>query len=654
MSVYRLGGKDGKGAWFARRSVHKGLGFKKWKLGLQREFPETLEVQGGPGEGNIRGIGGERRVERRQVGGAGTVEVYHLSAQFPGPTTPRDFVTLLMTSSTALTDSEPDTAESKPPRFCDKPRHFMVISRPCIHPECPPRDGFIRGQYESVEFIREIPRKPKKSASTANLMGHGQMLPSLEKQAILRNATNKTKDSSESLPNGQSTSAPTGEAAREGRQRGKTISFAESRGSSAKGEKLDTGLDEDDDELNPVEWVMITRSDPGGSVPRFMVERGTPGSIVADANKFLDWACKKEHPEDEAEVVEKGDVEHVEATKREELEAFETNGHLAGIDEARDAIQYTIAIPEEKDKATVKPSVSQEKQSEGMMASVTNVALSSIEAYAPQAVINRLPGHQASESLSSNITSTEDAPNSNGVKDGLSTPSISSASSVASFASAEDYFDDPTATKPTISSTRSSNFKENMSPHEKELLKLNERKRQLSEKLRKVKEKETKDKEELTSKEEERVRKAEEKHAKEIAKQEERYKKEIAKLEAKRQKEAAKETDRKKKADEKDEKVRFSREKEELKQQLEVTIKERDILKEQVGALQKENTSLVVRLGKMDDGRDVLKEIKAEMSDGSRSRSGSLRRSKTGIPAMGKEATVLVGSAGEKKENKSS
>ena len=31
MSVYKLGGKDGRGSWFARRSVHEGLGFTKWK-----------------------------------------------------------------------------------------------------------------------------------------------------------------------------------------------------------------------------------------------------------------------------------------------------------------------------------------------------------------------------------------------------------------------------------------------------------------------------------------------------------------------------------------------------------------------------------------------------------------------------------------------
>lgn len=74
MGVYKMAGKDAKGAWFARRSVHEGMGFKKWKLGLQKEFPESMAVQGGPGEGNIRGIGGERRIERLEVKGVGMVE----------------------------------------------------------------------------------------------------------------------------------------------------------------------------------------------------------------------------------------------------------------------------------------------------------------------------------------------------------------------------------------------------------------------------------------------------------------------------------------------------------------------------------------------------------------------------------------------------
>lgn len=55
-------------------------------------------------------------------------------------------------------------------------------------------------------------------------------------------------------------------------------------------------------EQNSVEWIMITRSDPGGSVPRWMVERGTPGGIIKDAERFLDWAAGNhnlaEHPSD--------------------------------------------------------------------------------------------------------------------------------------------------------------------------------------------------------------------------------------------------------------------------------------------------------------------------------------------------------------------
>lgn len=74
MAVYKLGAKDGKGTWFARRSVHEGIGFSKWRTALEREFPKSMEVQGGPGEGNIRGIGGERRIERKVVDGVGKLE----------------------------------------------------------------------------------------------------------------------------------------------------------------------------------------------------------------------------------------------------------------------------------------------------------------------------------------------------------------------------------------------------------------------------------------------------------------------------------------------------------------------------------------------------------------------------------------------------
>ena len=79
IAVYKLGGKDGKGAWFARRSVHEGMGFSRWKAGMQKEFPESMKVQGGPGSGSIRGIGGEKRVESREVKGVGNLEGEQLS-----------------------------------------------------------------------------------------------------------------------------------------------------------------------------------------------------------------------------------------------------------------------------------------------------------------------------------------------------------------------------------------------------------------------------------------------------------------------------------------------------------------------------------------------------------------------------------------------
>ena len=184
------------------------------------------------------------------------------------------------------------------------------------------------------------------------------------------------------------------------------------------------------------------------------------------------------------------------------------------------------------------------------------------------------------------------------------------------------------------------------SPHEKELAKLHDRKKTLDEKLAKSREKELRDKEELTSKEQDRLRKAEEKHKREIEKQEQKYKKEIAKLEAKRMKETAKEEARRRREQDKDEKTRLTREKEELKQELEVTKQEREIFRDQVGALQRENTSLVTRLGKLSDGKSVLKEVQAEVASGTRSRSSSLRRSKE-TTGSGVEATVL---AGEKTE----
>lgn len=617
IAVYKLGGKDGRGAWFARSSVHEGLDFDRWKLGFEHEFPESLAVEGGPGEGNIRGIGGERRVEDREVSGVGKVQglflrsilryhrtngplVYQLSAQFPGPTTPRDFVTLLITSSSALCGSD----HQKLPPFSNRPKHFMIVSKPCIHPECPSRDGFIRGQYESVEFIRELPRKLKKSSSTRDLSSQGT-----------------------SIQNGSHITGISEEEIGTARRRSKTVSIAKSNGAQARGEAPNAPHDESDDEGNPIEWTMITRSDPGGSVPRFMVERGTPGGIVTDAGKFLDWACRKEHP-----ITEPGAENAQDYNQDRTLEAPQTNGHLAGLETPDERIAPRSS---EQEDLVAEPQGAVAEPPGGFFASITNAAKAGVETYAPQAMIDRLGGSQQPQP-----SPGQDANGTLGDKDD---DDSSISTTTMSFASAEEGINESLSTHSSPSQDASSKGTDPpmQSRHERELAKLNERKKALNEKFANSREKESRDKEVLTSKEQERLRKGEEKHQREITKQEEKYKKEVAKLEAKRVKEASKEEDKRKKEQDKNEKARLTRERDEARQELDVIKQERDLLSDQMGALQRENTSLVARLGKLGEGGRVLRAAQAEVASGSRSRSSSLQSLQSQKLERGPEATII-------------
>lgn len=590
--------------------------------------------------------------------------VYHLSAQFPGPTTPRDFVTLLITSSSALGYNDigqnfplPSMARSKSFQQDPPPRHFMVISKPCIHPECPPRDGFIRGQYESIEFIREIPIRPKKTSSTTQLQNQGRARANSSSPGranppnvtqIISSKEDEDETKMETVQGDGMTRPPLNHLiSTRSRKRGRTISFAESRGSRAKGEAVDTMQDESDDlsEMNPVEWVMVTRSDPGGSVPRFLVERGTPSGIVSDASKFIDWALKKEHSDSNDEM---GDAREAATVNQDrhiythELEAHQTNGHLTGADGASDLANdspsrgESASMPKSSDTNPIQPT--------GLLTSVANIAYSGIESYAPQVILDHLPSYRLAPSTAESVGSRRNL-DLTGIsplpEDADEASSSSSSSSVVSFASAEERFEDTLSHESVPSMHISSNPTDpmDMTPHEKELKKLSDRKKVLDERLARLRDKELKDKVEITSREEERLRRAEEKHAREVQKQEQKYKKEVAKLEAKRVKDKSREEERRKKAEERDERARLVREKEELKQQLDVVCQERDILKEQVGALQRENTALVVKIGKLGDGQHLLKDIKSELSGESRSRSGSLRKHRITGSSMASDAT---------------
>ncbi|KAF2837762.1 hypothetical protein M501DRAFT_937119 [Patellaria atrata CBS 101060] len=558
ISVFKMAGHDRHGAWFARSSVHEGLGFTKFKKAMQREFPESLAVQGGPGEGNVRGIGGDKKLERKVVEGVGKMEVYQLSAQFPGPTTPREFITLLLTSDNALTEkSAPHIEDDKVSKRI--PRHFMVVSVPVTHPDAPPREGFVRGQYESVEMIREIPLNPARSQSSTNLALH----------------------------------SPT-----KSRDRGSTISVSESR---VPDDLPDGHIDP---ELNPVEWIMITRSDPGGGIPRFMVERGTPGSIVADTSKFLDWACSKDEILNEDEDVElrkqtDGDFRKSMEARRPSLAAL--NGHTAGIEPtpAESAAPQEYNIHEE-----------------------SNVGIFSKIADAAEMIQEHLPSYirpelTRSRSLSSSSTDSS---------------SMESFASAEQFKTAEEGEELPSLSSENISidSASTPNLENN-----REIKKLEQRRQTLDRKLAEDKLKEEVRLRELEQKESKDLEKAREKHEKERQKREERYQKEMMKLAAKREKEFKKYEAKKAKETEKNRSLKLERESAGWKSLAETLQKENTLLKEQIGELQRENTILVQRMGKFEQGRDALKGFREEVEKSRKRASSSASRRSRDSKASG-------------------
>ncbi|KFY79617.1 hypothetical protein V498_08931 [Pseudogymnoascus sp. VKM F-4517 (FW-2822)] len=668
MSVYKLAGTDGKGAWFARRSVHCGLGFERWKRALQQEFPETMKIDGGPGVGNIRGIGGERCVECRKAG-CGKMEVYHLSAQFPGPTTPRDFVTMLMTTE--------KTAEE------GGPRQFMIVSKPCMHPETPVRDGFIRGQYQSVELIREVPVIPSrtKSASMTDLAVGGQLkTPQMERKRAESQATNlnrsavlRNANTSHPPENGISAAAPAAavqpavqtpparSSSEDSRRRGHTISFAGSRGTDAKGEYHD--IPADDPERNPVEWIMLTRSDPGGSVPRFMVERGTPGSIVADAAKFLNWACSAALDVEGDEVPPRvdggasgespseGEDELVppvvageeprtrppsaprahlppRASTEISLREFQTNGHLAGLDGVRDPPPNEHYAPPITD-ASVSPPVS---NSRGVLSMVTNAA-SAITNFLPSApgYAAALPHAQPRErrySTSSSSSEGEDERETDpGSPSGGSFLSFTSARERGSFDDADESAD--TASVPPVygvpaplgpsSSEESAALAEatnrtvpprassSSSTVEGEgVLRARRRAAAAIEKEegkfrdRKRRLVEKVEKVRRKDGEGEKLRKAEERYVRDLGREEARLVREVERIERRRVREEAKAVGAKGKEGKEGDAER----------EVQVLRVERELLRQQVGELQRENTALAMGIGRMEGGEKVLSEVR--------------------------------------------
>ncbi|KAJ5139816.1 hypothetical protein N7448_003224 [Penicillium atrosanguineum] len=312
--VWKLNANDNGGQWFGRRSVHEGLPFTRWQEKLSSEYDETLKVnrkkieKGQTPDHSIRGIGAEEKVESVEVldddgSVMGQVTLYHVSAQFPKPTAPRDFVTLIITSEHGLR-----IGGTK-----QQGRSWMMISKPCEHPDIPHKAGYTRGEYESVELVREIPKQDIESSS-------GSV-------------------SSEKKPQKQSSS------------------------DESKAQSPDADGTSDDEDTNPVEWIMVTRSDPGGNIPKWMVNKGTPGSVGADAAKFLTWAIKDANaPNKNSTQGDPADDEHSEEEEEEE----EDNTDLTDTDA---------------------------QSHHGLIASVTGLLNTGIERYAPQAFLDYIPHH---------------------------------------------------------------------------------------------------------------------------------------------------------------------------------------------------------------------------------------------------------------------
>ncbi|KAG9254908.1 uncharacterized protein F5Z01DRAFT_680988 [Emericellopsis atlantica] len=466
VQVYKLSAKDGKGAWFARRSVHEGLTFDQWVAGMKREFLESMKVDEGHGSGAIRGLGADQRVENHEIDDDTQMQVFQLSAQFPGPTSPRDFITLLLTTTFPHTTSE----QGQPLR------QFMVVSKPVTHPECPPRSGVIRGHYESVEIIREIPVETPLAVRSQSALD----LPSG------RNASPNTKAHSVSSDEGGATPVA-------------------------------------------IEWLMVTRSDPGGSVPRFMIEKGTPPGIVNDAKKFLDWVTRESLGSRETETNESAEQEKVSAPRTAVTTNIQTPAAQAPARLPADSTQTTLGGGDENGDSTMIT---------GAFGAASNVVSGSFKAW---------NGTDNNDKQPERLVDSDDVGEESSLDD---------ASSIVSFSSAlekRSTNQDNDVARDTESLNQSEDKSSSTMPQQKELRRLEERRRKLDEKASKMTERVESRRSGDKEKDAAALAKIREKHEKEVAKQEAKYQRELRKIEEKREQEERKAEERRRKAMEKEE-----------------------------------------------------------------------------------------------------
>jgi hypothetical protein len=495
--------------------------------------------------------------------------VYQLSVRFPGPTTPRDFVTCLVTST-------PDVQAGEGKHR--KPRQMMVISKPCVHPDCPERTGFIRGTYESVEVIREVlvdkPMRRVRSSLDLTRDEFARPAPDVSSQDVGKEAMLRSAKRAEA--NG-----------------GKNVTFDRQAQSDVGPE------DEEDEPEYAIEWLMITRSDPGGSVPRFMVEKGTPPGICTDAGRFVKWLFSEDFTKPAPSADAEDDVNVAKETEEKE-------GTAPALPK-RKSTQHDNKLPPVEEVETPGVEHTGEPTSGGFYGMIANA----LEA-AGSIVTARLPA-----GLTASAKASDSEPEDDTIDDDESDTTTSDAASFASCQENEVNPPEPAAAAAAVnaspdpaSSSRSvrsvvSEASDATGRHDKELRKLEDRRRCAEEKWAKMQEramaktrdedKSAKDKE----KEEAALAKLKEKHERELAKQEQKYRKEVKKLEEKRIAEEKKAEERRRKAVEREAKENIQAELERTRAERDVALKQIDILREQVGELQTQNTMLVAKLGRV-------------------------------------------------------
>ncbi|KAF1816549.1 hypothetical protein P152DRAFT_428733 [Eremomyces bilateralis CBS 781.70] len=556
ISVYKMAAHDRHGAWFGRRSIHEGLSFDHWMRAMKKEFKTSLAVEGGPGSGAVRGIGADQLLERKLVKGIGRMEVCLLSAQFPGPTSPRDFVTLLLTTS----------SDEQTPPIDTTGRTYMLVSIPVDHPQAAPRQGLIRGHYESVEIIREIPLTAHKSQSDSELQH------------------------------------PSEQGSARGRQRANR---------------------------NPVEWIMITRSDPGGGIPRFMVERGTPGSITQDATKFVDWACGLKE-EDLPEPV--SDDEEMET---EALVEREVDGGVPLKENAE------VERPAKEDHTDETPS-----DERGILSSISSQIEGSLAQLTPHAQKFLFPNvdEDSSDTDSTSLESFASAEQWTTANEQRQS-SLAQALEEGDLGGSQRSSLGSTPPEGTHNPTDEADKEEARLrlKHAKELEKLEQKRKEIDAK-RLSSESQLRDPpadhpgkaKEAAEKEAKELARAQERHDREVAKQAAKHEQQLAKLQQKRERERTKREERRKKEAEKGEGKRIRRDRDQWKRLCELVKRENEILKAQVEELQRENTRMVTVLGRSEEGKETLKRMRAEgwgALDGKRNggrEGGSMKSGKSG------------------------